>query len=453
MRKNPYLLPSGQRASRIEISDYLGGADFVHDESAVNAAYASKYKNFRIREGVLTDGWGIEECTLLGGAADVKYAWLYKKTEDGGETVTPMYCDGSGRVHAVKGGKDEILDGITARGTVSAADYRLYGTDVSLICSSVDGMAVYDGETARMVESSPKITSMALHYERLFVTSADAVTSVRFSDDLDPTNWSQSLDSGGFVELADGYGKSNKVVAFLNYVYIFRDYGISRMIAYADQSEFSVSNLYVSAGRIYPSSVAVCGDKVIFLSDGGLNVFDGLSTAPVLKSLGSITPKKDGAVGYWADGKYFLAYSSGGEKNDRLLVYDTLGGNAEISEGFEISSFVGCGTLAAVSQGRAVTVAPCGAAFGTPTKKVWRVPLGSIGKTDRMKTLESASLHTATDMELKIICDGRTRTFRLKGGANMKTVKIGMRGRRIGAEISSCGTGTRISGVTFALKT
>ena len=268
MRKNPYLLPSGQRASRIEISDYLGGADFVHDESAVNAAYASKYKNFRIREGVLTDGWGIEECTLLGGAADVKYAWLYKKTEDGGETVTPMYCDGSGRVHAVKGGKDEILDGITARGTVSAADYRLYGTDVSLICSSVDGMAVYDGETARMVESSPKITSMALHYERLFVTSADAVTSVRFSDDLDPTNWSQSLDSGGFVELADGYGKSNKVVAFLNYVYIFRDYGISRMIAYADQSEFSVSNLYVSAGRIYPSSVAVCGDKVIFLSDG-----------------------------------------------------------------------------------------------------------------------------------------------------------------------------------------
>ena len=70
-----------------------------------------------------------------------------------------------------------------------------------------------------------------------------------------------------------------------------------------------------------------------------------------------------------------------------------------------------------------------------------------------MKTLESASLHTATDMELKIICDGRTRTFRLKGGANMKTVKIGMRGRRIGAEISSCGTGTRISGVTFALKT
>ena len=109
-------------------------------------------------------------------------------------------------------------------------------------------MVVWDGVSDPYeVLDAPKISSMALHYERLFATVDGEKNSVWFSDDLDPTNWSMSLDEAGFIELIDERGALLKVVSFLDYIYIFREYGISRLTAYGDQTSFSVSNLFVSS--------------------------------------------------------------------------------------------------------------------------------------------------------------------------------------------------------------
>lgn len=449
MRRNRYLNTVRRTKARRLVNRFSAGLDAVRDEAAMPLTSAARYTNFRVSKGVLTDGWGIEAHPSYASAENVLSAWEHIRYVSGERVSTPMYCDSGGVVHAVENGEDRIKVGVTFTSRPIAIGYRLYGDDVCLICSPTDGMAVYDGTSLKRVEPSPKITGMTLHYERLFVTSSDESDCVRFSDDLDPTNWSEGLDSGGFVQLADGYGRCNRVISFLNYVYIFRDYGISRMIAYADQTEFSVSNLYVSSGRIYAGTVAVCGDRVIFLASDGLYAFDGLDTVKLKPSLGSLTDFKDGAVAAYADGKYFLAYDSAGGGNDSLLVYDVATGAAELSSGFKIDAFADTVELAAISGGKVVRITPCGSALGVPTKKVWRVPLGSLSSPDSVKRVEKISLETATDLKLTVFVDENEREISVQGKSGVRDFKIGARGRKIGLEIECESVGTRIADISI----
>lgn len=204
-------------------------------------------------------------------------------------------------------------------------------------------MYVWDGVNAPYrVENAPDITSMALHYERLFVTVDGEKNAVWFSDDLDPTNWDASLAGGGFIQLIDERGSLNRVISYGGYVYVFRDYGISRITAFGAQTEFSVSNLFVSSGRIYPGSVALCGDTVLFLAEDGLYAFDGVSTVKMLKNLDGLFKNGERSCSYYADGKYYLAFAreetdgkigceTGAYVNNALLVLDLSSGGYSLS--------------------------------------------------------------------------------------------------------------------------
>ncbi|MCI9031806.1 MAG: hypothetical protein HFK09_04710 [Clostridia bacterium] len=449
MRGNRYLKVARRAKARRLVNRFASGLDAVKDEAAVPFTSAAKYTNFRVSKGVLTDGWGIERHVGYAEKENVAAVWEYSAFSGGVRKSIPMYCDDGGVVHISENGEDRAVEGAVFTSAPVAIDYRLYGEDVCLICSPTDGMAVFDGESLRKIEPSPRITSMTLHYERLFVTSANESDCVRFSDDLDPTNWAEGLESGGFIRLADGYGRCNRVLSFLNYVYIFRDYGISRMIAYADQTEFSVSNLYVSSGRIYADTVAVCGDKVIFLASDGLYAFDGLETVRLKPSLGTLTDFKNGAKATYFEGKYFLAYGVSGEENDSLLVYDLATREAELSSGFKIDAFA-CGVdLAAISDGRVVRITPCGSAFGAATKKIWRVPFGSLSSPDSSKKVEKISLETATDLTLTVYYDGKSREVHVRKKEGVQDVKVGVRGKKIGLQIECTAVGTRVADISI----
>ena len=191
-----------------------------------------------------------------------------------------------------------------------AVRYRLNGEDVIILSSESDNMVVWNGkDDPYEVLDAPKISSMALHYERLFATVDREKNAVWFSDDLDPTNWSLSLDEAGFIELVDERGALLKVVSFCDYIYIFREYGISRLTAFGDQNNFAVSNLFVSSGKIYADSVCVCGDKILFMASDGIYKFDGVETIKILdgitKNISQIAEQKASACYY--NGNYYLA--------------------------------------------------------------------------------------------------------------------------------------------------
>lgn len=187
--------------------------------------------------------------------------------------------------------------------------YRLMGEDVIIFSSRGDNMVVWNGVTApEIIVDAPLITSMAIHYERLFATTIGDELTLRFSDDLDPTNWSESLDDAGFIEMNDERGKLKKVISFNDYLYVFRERGITRVYANtANQRSFYVNHLFTAGGEIFDKTICVCGDKIMFVASDGFYVFDGANAYRRLDNLFPLIVVDENSTSRFYGGKYYLA--------------------------------------------------------------------------------------------------------------------------------------------------
>ncbi len=429
---NAYLRLPARTTARIAIPNFAAGLETRFDETVLNPTAAAELYNFDVSSGALTDGWGLGTARLDG----VKESWYYLR----GDEKILMYRTADG-VYALRGGVTQKLP-LTFTAPISAVNYRLYGEDVIILCSAADDMAVWNGTDAPYtVEGSPRVTSMALHYERLFVTVKEG-TAVYFSDDLDPTNWAMDLSAGGFIELADGLGRLNRIVSYLNYLYIFRDYGISRMVAYADQTEFSVSNLFVSSGRIYADTVAVCGDRVLFLADDGLYAFDGLSTVKILKGLDGLFDGGKPTADYWAGayrlscrirGNGVVGCESGDFTNNGLIVYRPGDGVVSISRGVDIAAFSEDECL---SGGKLYRLEKNGLSATGPLPRRWRVPMTDCGKPGAVKQVRELSFESDGDVTVTV-CSERGQVVRTFSGPGVKHMRPQLSGRKIGLLIEA----------------
>ncbi len=433
------------RRARLLIPDFRSGLDSVTDEAASNVNYAAELYNFDVSSGALTDGYGLSGDI---GLENVVSVWIYRLNGENGVKDILMYSDADGSVHYSADGQTGTLDGVAFTAPVQAVNYKLNGDEVVIMCSSADDMAVWHyGDAPYTVAGSPRVTSMTLHYERLFVTTEGERNTVYFSDDLDPTNWSLDLSGGGFIELSDELGRLNKVVSYLNYVFVFRDYGISRLTAYADQTEFSVSNLFVSSGRIYPETVTLCGDRILFLADDGMYAFDGISTSRILPKLAGCFDGGSPAAAYYG-GKYYLAArlrTDGGTVgceegtfvNNGLIVYSPADGSACICRGYDVSAFARL-TPYAVSGGRVYSVTK-----NNVLPKRWRVPQTDLGNPDSVKEITAAVIEKEGAVTVTVTTERGSKTLSL--GDGISRAKVGLSGRRIGLVIEATGSGVRVA--------
>ncbi len=426
-----YIKVGKRTFSRVSVGNFKSGINTSTDQSVMPLNVAADCYNFDFTSGALkgTDGF-----TATTQSADS--VWTANLN---GEQYL-MYCF-KGEIYYKKGAEaPSKLSGIKLTGVPKAIGYRLYGEDVVLICSPTDNMVVWNGtDDAYYVNSSPLITSMALHYERMFVTTSDEPDTLWFSDDLDPTNWNTEMSEGGFIELADDRGKLIRAVEFLNYVYIFRERGISRLTAYANQSEFLVSHLFVTGGRIYPESIALCGDRVIFASSDGIFEFDGLNTRRILTNLDGALKPDESCVAAYHDGKYYLALKAQFTSDDgfateyvnnALLVYGDSG--YTLMRGYDIT---------ALHSGGSVLYAVIGGKINElkgkcELNKRWTVPFTDLG-SGRVKLVHELYLDTKTDIVLTVKVDETTKSVVVKGKNTTSRINVNLKGRKVGIVIES----------------
>lgn len=153
-----------------------------------------------------------------------------------------------------------------------------------LISSATDEMWIWDGiATPLEVLNAPKVSSMAVGLERLFITCQDSPYKVYYSLDKDPSNWNNDTndDTNGEISFVDNLGSVIKVFALDNYIFVIRQNGIIKIYATANQAAFKQSKLFVSTGKIYPNSICLAGDKIVFLTSEGLYSFDGLNAKKI----------------------------------------------------------------------------------------------------------------------------------------------------------------------------
>lgn len=443
-----YIRVNKSARSRLRVSTFSKGVDFFTDEAVQSPSVAKDCYNFDFSGGALKAGYGLESAGLFEDISVVTVFNYRRYDKDKGERDDRILCvDESGALYEKKGDGVERVGGVTFSEKPLFINYRLYGDDVVFICSAADGTYLYDGVSApKRVESAPRITSLALHGERLFVTVDGEKSSVWFSDDLDPTNWDASLSGGGFIQMLDERGSLNRVISYLGYLYVFREYGISRVSATGAQTEFSVSNLFTSGGKIYPDTVALCGDHIVFLAEDGLYSFDGLSTKRLLKGVDGLIRRRETARAAYASGKLYLAFNrdrdeytvgceSGEYQNNALLVLDLSAGSYSLSRGFDIRSFaVIDGEIIAVdADGRTARITACGCAYGTPLVKRWKMPLTDLGVVDK-KRVREVYLHADCPVRLTLTSDSDEKTLSF-GGGGAQRIRTSFCGHRIGLSL------------------
>ncbi len=467
--------PSSTR-SRIKLTTFEGGLNLKKSENIMPMTYAFTTYNFSHTRGALEAGLGIADLSSaifsdenlqtqvsiglssLGSIIGSFHAKRYNQ-----ETLTRedklMFLTSDMKLHYLPLNPQEIEENASGIKTISnlmfsakptAINYRLNGQDCTIFSSILDPMIVWGlTENVMKVADAPHISSMAMHYERLFATVDGEQSSIWFSDDLDPTNWSVSLTEAGFIEMLDERGALKKVLSFNDYIYVFRDYGITRISAIADQTTFSVAHLFVASGKIYPNTVISCGDVILFLASDGLYKFDGVSCSKILTNIENGFSKMDNtyAIAGYFENKYYIACSFNfqdelmeGEseaKNNCLIEVDLNTMQAIFLRGTEIVdintvlSDYFCGVVVSAKQFgsdyyRLGVIDHSGKVFNNITHKVWKTALTDLGYPQKQKCVRNIFINSKSDCKI-IVTTEENNKKELQVKASNKPISISTR--------------------------
>lgn len=452
---------------KLSLSSFRNGINTETDENSLPYKYAKLAYNFSFKRGALQTGLGFDilkfprdydggverEMKFLYPPDQIKKIWLYPfyyNPDKRNVYILMLSYDSAvyyAQVVSINPYFDNIDYDITFTSDPNALYYHLDGEDVMLVTSATDGLYVFHPTRSSYLNTTaPKMISMCRHYERIFAIEEGKRNKLLFSANLDPTNWNMEIDAG-YIEIIDEQGALQRVLSFNDYVYIFKEYGIARLSAYGDQAEFSLSNLYVSSGKIYGNSVCACGDHIMFLARDGIYSFNGLSTNKLSVNIESLLQDIDNenCCSAYHKGKYYvgcrLDYNDGtqvgcesyvdGYVNNTLIEFDLKTGEINLTRGVDLRHLcsVEYGFLnklvAAFNnehKSKLGQLTTDGKIFGSVLKKVWMSPNTNLGQPNKKKKVKSFSLITEHDCKVILKTDKESKEFDIEGKDSTSTI-------------------------------
>ena len=474
------------------LSDFSRGMNKEVDENLLSMNYADIAYNVKLDDKALKNGYGIKELEVPDLAFEgqmLKYKlpentnplglWSFKVANNKGEVedIILLYCDNKKLYYTYLCDiADFFIDtNITLESMPTILTYMLNGLETVIICSPQDPMYTWNG-TATPVNSEKALhfSSMCIHYERLFATSSDQKNEIRFSQDFDVTNWEETSDAGGFIQLVDERGNVNKVISFNDYVYIIRDYGISRLSAYGEQSEFSVTHLNLSSNRIYSNTAVMCGDRIILLTSNGLHYCAGGSLYKYDFKINSMINKDymQYANAIYYNNKYYLATridfddgktigceSESDFKNNVLIEFDIDTQNINITRGVDICAmcvmiYEDLYKLTFLFRGENSQMigelTSKGTLFGENLQKTWKSPLSDLG-TQKTKVVKSITLQTDEEVSVTVASESEQQTKTIKPYKKSQTIQCNVVGSKISIEFATQKQNFNISNPTITI--
>ncbi len=438
------------------------------DEKELGYAFSNRAHNVTFERGILSAAIGMDAAAgffeypnksrhtfaKFASSKSIKNVFTYNYNAAG----TPDYrivvqlADGTFWFTKImtESGWAQISD-LTITGDVEAVNYRYNGEDILLLASKDDQLYYIKGNVAYACNEAPHFASITIHSERVFGAVNGAKTRLWFSDDFNPANWTIDLAGAGFVEFADECGNIVKVISFLGYLYVFRDYGIFRLTAYGDQESFVLKKVFTDTGRIYKNSIVLAGDKIIFLADEGLFAFDGYDVVRIAKEFPRVYDA-DEAVGAYLDKRFYLAckidageeYATG-FRNNAVVVFDMFDKSLSELVGVdvrairEVKTHSGSMLVCAFDKtykNRLGMISDSGQVFGSNLKKTYASPFSDLG-TAACKTIRELQVRSKHDVTVTVKTDENSYTFDVVGSDNTKRIIVEKSGVRIGIELCS----------------
>ena len=400
---------------KVKVNNFSKGLNLSKSEQLMGFDVAQKMENFDPSSGALKLVQGIsvyEKGELLRGldlsGGKIFYYHKYNEETSLKEHYLVVIDSSLTAYYARLDEKNDELKPLGCKFTSipNAINYRLNGEDVLIFSSTTDNMVVWNGKSSpEIILDAPKIKNMDLHYERLFaVTAGGDNTELKFSDDLDPTNWSESLADAGFISMVDERGGLLKVLSFNDYLYVFRENGISRVYANTGlSSSFYVNHLFTSGGEIKGDTVAVCGGVVMFLASDGFYLFDGSDTRKCLEHIFPMIEFNGKECATYFNGCYYLACKTpsmfGDQTKNNTIIKVEMSSmavtvlNIGIIEGFAVVNDGEDFSLIVLSSGvHKLIKMGSGGVSDLPLSATWETNLSDFGDHKKRKTIRKLSI-------------------------------------------------------------
>ncbi len=469
---------------RVSFSNFLCNMNVDDDEYSLNANSARICYNTKTNAGALVNGNGFEELVLYSNRAvtprtkkmnystdyTIKKIWRYSFYSEGNEREEYMLV--------VLGSDNKIyynnmfmpskvfagLNSYVFNETPTAITFRIDNREVIGFVSPSDPLLVwYCDEAPYWAQSAPKFISLCYHNNRLFAIEQDNKNVVRFSSKRNPLDWTTSLleTGGGSVELNDYKGKLKNLISLADNLYIFRDFGISRISTYTSKANYNAVNIYSSSCKIYCSTACVCGDRVYFLAEDGLYSFDGFNVyKSSIKFMSLIKDvNQDNANTCYYNGNLYIAFrlnfndgnnigceGEEGYINNVLIEFNTSTKKYNITRGIDIacmlpikdlfvSKLIIC--MNGAKSNKLWQLTDNGKLDTENLPKMWQGGKINFETFDKEKILKEVNLICHNDCYLTVTSEFGKKTILIKANSNMQRVRVNLKGKNISIQFSS----------------
>lgn len=430
---------------RVPLSNFAG-----YDENKISRTlpcdYVGRVYNFGFDNNKLVDPYGVSEFVIGGYAFPAPPKVQGKK----GIFCATMRVDDAARFAIMishSGGAELCVEGDTqwrhldTAGGYSCSAIYYVTNEPCLFIGGENGIKwfVDNGFTAAL---NKPVTDMCVHYERMFAIVKGTPNSVWFSKSGNALVWEHAIDKGGYIDFDGTLGEVNAIKSFNNYLYIFCDYGIYRLTAYGDQSQFNLKKIYTASGRIFAPSVTVCGEYIAFAGEDGIFLFDGYDVSRYTGKVNKLISSglEDLSACYWRN-KYFLSFTDRSAadfgvydkelSNNTLLILDMTDKSVSVMRGISLKHLCAVNEkdydkVVAVSDdsGGFVQIDESGLYLGKPMLKYWESGEVDFDCPAREKILRSVEYSTKSGYTLGIIYGKERREFYLSPRENFKSLNV-----------------------------
>lgn len=456
------------KRKNIEFSIFADGIENL-DDSVAKPNSCKSFYNLSFIDGALKTGLGFSDLSVPSSETDldnqhtfnfaekldeIKGIWLDRwfNTADGKYRYQLIMMDSAFNLFAI-----QLIDnyngvifakyqGLKTAPTFQCA-YRIENQDCCLFFTE-EGMLYLSMQQQNLIDKVPAMISCVVHYDRFFGVTNKNRNTLIYTANLNLKNWDEAQSST--IEFLDNRGSFTKLVAFNDYVYLFRENGITKISIYNSKDDFSFTHLYNSSSKIYENSVCVCGDKIFFATRDGLHTFNGNSVNKILDNYDVYFKNLDNSNCSSAclDGKYYLATKcafAGDEKvgcesgdfvNNVLFEIDINSFAVNICRGVDIRKLLAvdnpylsklCACFYNENKQRIGQLERGGKIFESANAKQWKSHQTDLGESG-LKRIKEILITTKYPCTVKVTSDMEEKIFEFDGNANLQRKKANLKG-------------------------
>lgn len=466
----------------LDFSDFSKGINY-DDEKTINGEGACNGYNFNYFNGALTQGLGVKKFTIQtsGTVANEKefdyskplefysFSSLSKK-----ETIM-LVLDAS--TYTLK---RCYLKALSEEGYTSITQFAVRPITINytynyvnyLLFSAEGKFCVFDDSyniTTYNVSTENRIYDVVSHAGFVFVVkNTDIKRVVYYCNDLNPHNITANLSQMKTITIPSELGNIVKLVSYDDYLYIFCEYGIYRLVNYTGKKQITLEPVFNGTKIILRNTIVQAGTSLVFMSQDGVYTLNGLKVKKLDLKINRLfkTLTNEGAKAVYINGYYYVAcamefgdgFNIGAQgnnyyPNDTVLCVDLDNERVLVNRGIvlhDLSMLMGYKTNLVLCVSYKLGTSSIRElnftgeyATDHPVKKMWQTYYKDASLPSKTKICKKLFIKTATNITVKVGYDDKFKTIKVSGKTTLQEIPVNVKGKKFNLTIE-CETATAL---------